>query len=218
MAKNESYASVLYILVYLAYFFCKLQNDLNQPNILGHISPKCWWIWLHYRSFCSLQKGHTGLVSQKLSSQSPGSLAVLTSLGSARAHTSHEWVRGLCCHVSLYSNQFMLLKFSEINTICTIAINGMPLVRDVLFSLRSSGYHLGCTVAALSAQQPVEHVKNIAKHRKWGDAPHGTTLCSLHCDCTYSRYRLVRYRIRREIGYNAMLSVCMCVCVSVENL
>ena len=28
----------------------------------------------------------------------------------------------------------------------------------------------------------------------------------------YSRYRLVRYRIRREIGYNAMLSVCMCVC------
>ena len=33
----------------------------------------------------------------------------------------------------------------------------------------------------------------------------------------YSRYRLVRYRIRREIGYNAMLSVCMCVCVSVEN-
>ena len=33
----------------------------------------------------------------------------------------------------------------------------------------------------------------------------------------YSRYRLVRYRIRREIGYNAILSVCMCVCVSVEN-
>ena len=35
--------------------------------------------------------------------------------------------------------------------------------------------------------------------------------------CEYSRYRLVRYRIRREIGYNAVLSVCMCVCVSVEN-
>ena len=33
----------------------------------------------------------------------------------------------------------------------------------------------------------------------------------------YSRYRSVRYRIRREIGYNAMLPVCMCVCVSVEN-
>ena len=35
----------------------------------------------------------------------------------------------------------------------------------------------------------------------------------------YSRYRLVRYRIQREIGYmyNAMVSVCMCVCVSVEN-
>ena len=33
----------------------------------------------------------------------------------------------------------------------------------------------------------------------------------------YSRYRLVRYRIRREIGYNVMLSVSMCVCVSVEN-
>ena len=33
----------------------------------------------------------------------------------------------------------------------------------------------------------------------------------------YSRYRLVRYRIRRKIGYKAVLSVCMCVCVSVEN-
>ena len=33
----------------------------------------------------------------------------------------------------------------------------------------------------------------------------------------YSRYRLVRYRIRREIGYNVVLSVCMCVCMSVEN-
>ena len=30
----------------------------------------------------------------------------------------------------------------------------------------------------------------------------------------YSRYRLVRYRIRREIGYNA---ICLYVCVSVEN-
>ena len=28
----------------------------------------------------------------------------------------------------------------------------------------------------------------------------------------YSRYSLVRYRIRREIGYNTVLSVCMCVC------
>ena len=28
----------------------------------------------------------------------------------------------------------------------------------------------------------------------------------------YSRYRLVRYRIRRKIGYNAMLFVCVCVC------
>ena len=33
----------------------------------------------------------------------------------------------------------------------------------------------------------------------------------------YSRYLLVRHRIRREIGYNAMLSVCMCVCVSLES-
>ena len=30
----------------------------------------------------------------------------------------------------------------------------------------------------------------------------------------YSRYRLVRYRIRREIGYNV---ICLYVCVSVEN-
>ena len=30
----------------------------------------------------------------------------------------------------------------------------------------------------------------------------------------YSRYRLVRYRIRREIGYN---DICLYVCVSVEN-
>ena len=30
----------------------------------------------------------------------------------------------------------------------------------------------------------------------------------------YSRYRLVRYRIQREIGYNA---ICLYVCVSVEN-
>ena len=33
----------------------------------------------------------------------------------------------------------------------------------------------------------------------------------------YSRYCLERYRIRHEIGYNAMLFVCMCVCVSVDN-
>ena len=32
------------------------------------------------------------------------------------------------------------------------------------------------------------------------------------CLREYSRYHLVRYRIRREIGYNAKLSVCLCVC------
>ena len=33
----------------------------------------------------------------------------------------------------------------------------------------------------------------------------------------YYTPHLVRYRIRCEIGYNAMLSACKCVCVSVEN-
>ena len=34
-----------------------------------------------------------------------------------------------------------------------------PLCRDVLFLTGSSGYHLGCTVAAVSAHQPSEYVK-----------------------------------------------------------
>ena len=34
----------------------------------------------------------------------------------------------------------------------------------VLFSLRSSGYHLGCTVPSVSAQWPVEHVKNTLQN------------------------------------------------------
>ena len=43
-------------------------------------------------------------------------------------------------------------------------------------------------------------------------------ITSLRCKyAMYSRYRLVRYRIRREIGYNAMLSVRISVCVSVET-
>ena len=42
-------------------------------------------------------------------------------------------------------------------------------------------------------------------------------MMSMPLQLKYSRYRLVRYRIRREIGYNAMLSVCLCVGVSVEN-
>ena len=37
---------------------------------------------------------------------------------------------------------------------------GRPLIRVVLFYLRSSVYQLGCTVAAVSAQWPAEHVKN----------------------------------------------------------
>ena len=37
---------------------------------------------------------------------------------------------------------------------------GRPFIRDVLFSLRSSGYQLGRTAAAVSDQPMVEHVKN----------------------------------------------------------
>ena len=38
--------------------------------------------------------------------------------------------------------------------------------RDVLFcfSFGSSGYQLGCTIAAVSDQRPVEHVKNALQN------------------------------------------------------
>ena len=38
------------------------------------------------------------------------------------------------------------------------------LSRDVLFSVRNSGYQLGCTVAAVSALWPVQHVKNALQN------------------------------------------------------
>ena len=42
---------------------------------------------------------------------------------------------------------------------------GRPLNRDVkLFSFGSSGYQLGCTVAAVSVQWPVEQVKNALQN------------------------------------------------------
>ena len=36
----------------------------------------------------------------------------------------------------------------------------LPLSHNVLFSFRSSGYKLGCTIAAVFSQRPVGHVKN----------------------------------------------------------
>ena len=39
-------------------------------------------------------------------------------------------------------------------------IVGHPLSHNVLFCFQSSSYQLGCTVAAVSAQRPVELVKN----------------------------------------------------------
>ena len=45
-----------------------------------------------------------------------------------------------------------------------------------LFSLRSSDYQLGCTVAAVSAQRPVEHVKNTLQNITTEGAPHSVYL------------------------------------------
>ena len=39
-----------------------------------------------------------------------------------------------------------------------------PLSRDVMFSFVSSSYQLGRTIAAVPAQQPVEHVKNALQN------------------------------------------------------
>ena len=46
-------------------------------------------------------------------------------------------------------------------------IVGRPLIHDVLFYFLSEvfGYQLGCTVAAVSFQQPVEHVKNTVLYK-----------------------------------------------------
>ena len=41
---------------------------------------------------------------------------------------------------------------------------GRPLSRNVLFSFGSSVYQFGCMVAAVSAQQPVEHFKNALQN------------------------------------------------------
>ena len=51
---------------------------------------------------------------------------------------------------------------------------GRPLNRDVLFvySFGSSSYQLGCTVATVSAQQPVEHVKNSLQNITTDWTPH----------------------------------------------
>ena len=54
--------------------------------------------------------------------------------------------------------RFYLLLGSQVYSI------GRPLSRDVLFSFRSSSQQLGCTIAALIAQQPLEHVKNALHH------------------------------------------------------
>ena len=53
---------------------------------------------------------------------------------------------------------------------------GRPLSRDVLFSLSSSGYQLGCTVAAVSAQQPVEHVHNALQNITTEWTPHSVVM------------------------------------------
>ena len=42
----------------------------------------------------------------------------------------------------------------------------------VFFSFGSFGYLLGCTVAAVSAQQPVEHVKNALQNITMEGTPH----------------------------------------------
>ena len=39
-----------------------------------------------------------------------------------------------------------------------------PLIGEVLSYFRSSGYHLGCTIAAVIAHQLVEHVKNALQN------------------------------------------------------
>ena len=49
---------------------------------------------------------------------------------------------------------------------------GVPSYTLLLFSLRSSGYQLGCTVAAVWAQWPVEHVKNSLQNIANEETPH----------------------------------------------
>ena len=62
-------------------------------------------------------------------------------------------------------------------------IVGHPLSRNVLFSFGnfspSSSYQLGCTVAAVTAQQPVEHIKTAQQNIRTEWTPH-----NVHCSCT----------------------------------
>ena len=47
-----------------------------------------------------------------------------------------------------------------------------PLSRDGWFSCGYSSYQLGCTVAAISAQRPVEHFKNASQNTTDDLMPH----------------------------------------------
>ena len=46
---------------------------------------------------------------------------------------------------------------------------GRPLIPYVLFSNGNSGYQFGCTIGAVSAQWPVEHVKNMSNNHVSSD-------------------------------------------------
>ena len=57
---------------------------------------------------------------------------------------------------------------------------GRPLSHDVLFSFKSSGYQLGSTEAAVSAQRPVGHVNNALKNITTEWTPHSVETLVQH--------------------------------------
>ena len=77
-------------------------------------------------------------------------------------------------------------------TPCTCTV-GRQLSRDVLLTCGSSGYQMGCTVAAVSAQRPVEHVKNALQNITTDGTPH-SVLQNKKNYCTHLLPRLGLFR------------------------
>ena len=72
---------------------------------------------------------------------------------------------------------------------------GRPLSRDILFSFRNSIYQFGCSVAAVSAQRPVEQVKNVLQNITTERTPHSVETQNLP-----ERSRVRRRATRKPFG------------------
>ena len=70
---------------------------------------------------------------------------------------------------------------------------GRPLIRDVLFSFWSYVCQSGCTVAAVSAQRQMEHVKNITNE---GMPQSVLTEYTWTCTCIFVGWRQMHYLIQ----------------------